>query len=268
MARVPFDPATDYYQLLGVGPAASSDEIQAAYRRLAKEFHPDLHYGSSTAAARMARVNVAKSVLLDRDTRAIYDRMRAEQQRSARRASAGVAVQPGPRPAPGPGAGAPPPEYTTVRYAPGQAAAQPRRRVVSTRAARSAGREPFNRHSALLFAIAIPLIAALALYVFQAMELSVQPPRTPPTDLTLSPGGRPTSYGTAEVAFMMLHAQPPSRDLAARVNNFVFQRVDSTPESESLRASARQLRRAADQDDEAAWDAAVEDVCRLAGHCS
>jgi curved DNA-binding protein CbpA len=270
MARVPFDPATDYYQLLGVGPAASSDEIQVAYRRLAKEFHPDLHANSSTAAARMARVNAAKSVLLDRDTRAIYDRMRAEQLRygqagAQRRSGAGVAVRSS---SPGQSTAAPSPGYTTVRYAPGPGSAQPRRRVVSSRAARAAGRESFNKHSAVLFVIAIPLIAALALYVFQAVELSVQPPRTPPADLTLSPGGRPTSRGTAETAFMMLHAQPPSRDLAARVNNFVFQRVDSTPESESLRASARQLRRAADQGDEAAWDAAVEDVCRLAGHCS
>ena len=138
---------------------------------------------------------------------------------------------------------------------------------MSSRTGRAAGRASFDRHSAVLFVVAIPLIAALALYVFQAVELSVQPTKPPPTDLTLSPGGRPTAHGTAEVAFMMLHAQPPSRELAARVTNFVFQRVDSSPESESLRASARQLRRAADQGDTASWDAAVDDVCHLAGHC-
>src|SRR5438477_10170731 len=81
MARVPFDPATDYYQLLGVPPGASAEDIQAAYRRLAKEYHPDLHAGSAVAAARMARVNAAKAVLLDRDTRAIYDEMRAQRVR-------------------------------------------------------------------------------------------------------------------------------------------------------------------------------------------
>src|SRR3981081_211536 len=77
MARVPFDPSTDYYQILGVPPGADSEEIQSAYRRLAKEYHPDLHADSAFAAARMARVNVAKSVLLDRDTRAPYDQLRS-----------------------------------------------------------------------------------------------------------------------------------------------------------------------------------------------
>src|SRR3954452_15052963 len=111
MPRVPFDPTTDYYQLLGVGPAASPDEIQAAYRRLAKEFHPDLHAGSSIAAARIARVNAAQSVLLDRDTRAVYDRMRAEQACARRRTP--MPARPAPPPAPVTTGHQP-----TVRYAP------------------------------------------------------------------------------------------------------------------------------------------------------
>src|SRR2546423_5311743 len=105
MPRVPFDPAIDYYQLLGVTPAAFSEEIQAAYRRLAKAFHPDLNAGSTVAAARMARLNVAKSVLLDPESRASYDQRRATQRR--RPVVARVVATAGPAPAP-----------TTVRYAP------------------------------------------------------------------------------------------------------------------------------------------------------
>ena len=159
----------------------------------------------------------------------------------------------------------PSPEYTTVRYAPSQAGAQPRRRVVSSRSARAAARPAFDRHTAILFLVAVPLLAALAMYVFQAFEMSGQPLKTPPTDLTLSPGGRAPSRGTAETAFMMLHAQPPSRDLALRVTNFVFQRVDPSPEGELLRQDVRTLRKAADTGDTDAWDEAVTDVCRLAG---
>src|SRR5438105_4837851 len=115
MARVPFDPATDYYQLLGVAPDAPADEIQAAYRRLAKAYHPDLNAGSAAAEARMARLNVAKSVLLDRDTRAVYDQVRGVQSPRARVAAAAT----GPAPHP------------TIRYGPYQAVQRPRYRVVS-----------------------------------------------------------------------------------------------------------------------------------------
>ena len=73
MTRLSFDPATDYYRLLGVKPNASPQEIHTAYRRLARAYHPDCYPGSTGSLARMARVNVAKSVLLDPNTRAAYD---------------------------------------------------------------------------------------------------------------------------------------------------------------------------------------------------
>src|SRR5262252_6975676 len=147
MARVPFDPATDYYQLLGVSPGASAEDIRAAYRRLAKAYHPDLNAGSAVAAARMARVNVAKSVLLDREMRAFYDRVRAIRPSHAH-------VVPVPRAA-----------ATTVRYAPHHAAPRPRHRVVSHGVKRASTRG-FDRSTGILLLVALPLIAALALYVF------------------------------------------------------------------------------------------------------
>ncbi|HEY0583751.1 MAG TPA: hypothetical protein VGE94_16335, partial [Chloroflexota bacterium] len=61
--------------------------------------------------------------------------------------------------------------------------------------------------------------------------------------------------------------QPPSRELATRVNNFILARVDSTPENELLRADGRRLLRSAGADDTASWDETVADLCRLAGRC-
>src|ERR1700716_3225613 len=251
MARVPFDPSTDYYQILGVPPGADSEEIQSAYRRLAKEYHPDLHADSAVAAARMARVNVAKSVLLDRDTRASYDQLRAGRRRAATRLGTDRE-----------------PAQPTVRYAPQDVGARPRYRVVSHRATRSAARGTFDRQTGILFLVAVPLMAALVLYVFEAGQLSVQPPKLPPTDLTLSPNGsRPTARGAAEAAFIMVHSQPPSRDLAMRTNNFILQRTDSSPESELLKADGLRLLRAARSGDTAEWEAAVDDMCHLASRC-
>jgi DnaJ-class molecular chaperone len=73
MSRAAFDPHVDYYRLMGVKPDATPEQIHAAYRRLARAYHPDIHPGSSAAIARMAHLNVAKSVLLDAPTRAAYD---------------------------------------------------------------------------------------------------------------------------------------------------------------------------------------------------
>ena len=60
-----------HYQLLGVAPTASVDEIRAAYRRLARALHPDAHGG--VAAPAMASVNEAWRVLSDPGRRANYD---------------------------------------------------------------------------------------------------------------------------------------------------------------------------------------------------
>ncbi len=54
----------DPYEVLGIPQGASDDEIKAAYRRLAKKYHPDLNGGSAEAEAKMKEVNEAYSILI------------------------------------------------------------------------------------------------------------------------------------------------------------------------------------------------------------
>ena len=64
----------DYYDLLGVQRGADDAAIKAAYRRLAKEHHPDRHNGCAEQEARFKAINEAYDVLKDRQKRAAYDR--------------------------------------------------------------------------------------------------------------------------------------------------------------------------------------------------
>src|SRR3954468_22506567 len=62
------------YEVLGVKRDASADEIRKAYRKLAKEFHPDLNPGKPAAEARFKAVTAAYDILSDKEKRARYDR--------------------------------------------------------------------------------------------------------------------------------------------------------------------------------------------------
>ena len=61
----PYSPERDAYVLLGVPSTASTDEVNAACRRLARTFHPDRN-GSSRATDEMAVVNAVRRVMVDR----------------------------------------------------------------------------------------------------------------------------------------------------------------------------------------------------------
>ncbi len=63
----------DYYEVLGIDKSASADDIKKAYRKLAKQYHPDLNKDNPDAAEKFKEVGEAYSVLSDADKKARYD---------------------------------------------------------------------------------------------------------------------------------------------------------------------------------------------------
>jgi curved DNA-binding protein len=68
----------DYYKILGVPKAATEKEIKAAYRKLARKYHPDMNPGNPKAEAKFKDINEANEVLSDKAKRRRYDQLGAD----------------------------------------------------------------------------------------------------------------------------------------------------------------------------------------------
>ena len=66
--------ARDYYEVLGVPRSADEKEIRSAFRKMARQYHPDLNPGDESAERKFKEINEANEVLSDPDKRVKYNR--------------------------------------------------------------------------------------------------------------------------------------------------------------------------------------------------
>lgn len=79
----------DYYRILGVDRKASDEDIRKAYRKLAKQFHPDYNPNNKQAEERFKEINEAYEVLSDTKKRSHYDRLGSDYSQWQRRGAPG-----------------------------------------------------------------------------------------------------------------------------------------------------------------------------------
>lgn len=84
--------AKDYYQILGVARGSEAKEIKKAYRKLARQYHPDINPNNKDSEAKFKEINEAYQVLSDEEKRKLYDQFGSDFERVKAAKDAGYDV--------------------------------------------------------------------------------------------------------------------------------------------------------------------------------